>query len=180
MKKIFLFFLFVLYAFVLEADEIPIEFEYPAIAGDFYVAGTVFFPPLSVPDPDNILVIDKSTEKEVISKITVIEKWPDGSILSAEIVFPASSQRKTRYAILYGDKVRRKKSFTDASVLPTISFVVPGAGKTVESMDVSVGQINVRVDRSASIRYWWYLLPALILIFLTILRTLRTIRIQRK
>ncbi|MCM8814834.1 MAG: hypothetical protein NC937_01100 [Candidatus Omnitrophica bacterium] len=179
MKKLLLFLIPILYGLAYGGEQIQIEFEYPSITGDFYVAGTVFFPPAAAPDLKKILVMDKDTREEIPSKIVVQDNWPDGSVLSAEIVFPANSQKKGKYIIFYGDDVERKKSFVEAAVLPTVSFIVPGAGTTVENMDVSVGQINVRVDRSTNIRYWWYILPVFFLILLTVLRTLRTIRMQK-
>ncbi|MCM8758851.1 MAG: hypothetical protein NC906_03650 [Candidatus Omnitrophica bacterium] len=179
MKRFLFLILFLFIVFCYGSSQIDIEFEYPSISGDFYVAGTVFFPPSAVSTSDNIIVMDTETKSEIQSKITVQENWPDGSILSAEIIFPANRQKRTRYAIFYGEDVKRKKSFSESAVLPTVSFITPGAGKTIEDIDISVGEINVRVDRSASIRYWWYIIPAFILIFLTILRTLRTIRTQK-
>ena len=166
--------------FVLRADEIQIYFEYPDITGDFYVAGTVFFPPGSVSAVDNIIVVDKTSGNEIASNIRVQEQWPDGSILSAEIIFASNIQKKTIYLVRYGNDVKRKKTFSEPAVLPTVSFITPGSGQTDEKMDVSVGQINVRIDRSAGIRYWWYVLPAFIFIFFTVLRSLRTIRMQKE
>lgn len=179
MKKVFLFLFFSLTCFVSGSSQIKIDFDYPSINGDFYVSGNVFFPPSSVYDTSNIAVIDEKTKKEVPSKITVLEKWFDDSILSAEIIFSANQQRKTEYSILYGKDVKRKRSFSESAVLPTVSFITPGTGKTTENLDISVGQLNVRVDRSPSIRYWWYLGPMFVLIFLTLIRTRRTIKTQR-
>lgn len=179
MKKFLFLIFFVFTIFVYGSNRIEIKFEYPSISGDFYITGTVFFPPSAVFSSDNILVMDIKIKKEVQSKITVQEHWPDGSILNAEVIFPANNKEKTEYVISYGNDVKRKKSFSEAAVLPTVSFFTPGAGKTTETIDISVGQINVRVDRSAGIRYWWYVLPLFILFILTILRTARTIRTQR-
>lgn len=177
MKKSLLIFLFACNVFA--NYQMQVDFDYPSVSGDFYVAGTVFFPPGAVIHTDNIIVIDTETKKEVPSKISVQEQWPDSSILSAEIIFPANNQRKTKYAIVYGDDVKRERTFSQTGVLPTISFTTPGAGKTAETVDISVGQINVRVDKSISLRYWWYIVPVLFLIVLTIVRTLITVRSQK-
>jgi hypothetical protein len=172
MKK-FIFLLFLCgCSFLFCSEKIDISFEYPDINGDFYVSGTAFFPPSSVFSSDHILVMDMATKKEVPSKITVSEKWPDGSILSAEIIFPANTSKKTHYAIFYGNEIKRSKIFSEPAVLPTVDFFTGGTGRTAENIDVNVGQINVRVDKSISIRYWWYVLPLLVLIFLTVYRSL--------
>jgi len=172
MKKfIFLLFLFKC-NFLFCSEKIDISFEYPDIKGDFYVAGTVFFPPSSILSSDNIAVMDTATKKEVPSRITVSEKWPDSSILSAEIIFPANTGKKTAYAIFYGKEIKRGKIFSEPAVLPTVAFFTGSTGRTAENIDVSVGQINVRVDKSISIRYWWYVLPLMVLIFFTVCRSL--------
>ncbi|MGC8804376.1 MAG: hypothetical protein ACP5JO_04175 [Candidatus Ratteibacteria bacterium] len=159
MKKLILVVFVFAYVFIGWAEQIDINFEYPDIEGDFYLAGTVFFPPSSVMSVNNILVLDAGTKNEIASKITVQEKWPDDSIMSVEIIFPANSQKKTNYAIHYGSDIKRRKTFSEPAVLPTISFFPAGAGRPVENVDISVGQINVRVDKSTSIRYWWYIAP---------------------
>jgi len=161
------------------AEQIGVNFEYPDVEGDFYLAGTVFFPPSSILSINNICVLDTNTKKEIASKIVVVEKWPDDSIMSVEIIFPANSQKKTEYAISYGSDVKRRKTFSEPAVLPTVSFFPAGTGRSAENVDVSVGQINVRVDKSASVRYWWYIVPMVILLFLTVYRSVRTIRTQK-
>ncbi len=179
MKKLLLIVVVFAYVFIGRAEQIDINFEYPDIEGDFYLAGTVFFPPSSVMSVNNILILDTSTKKEIASKITVQERWPDDSIMSVEIIFPASSQKKTTYTIHYGSDIKRRKTFSEPAVLPTISFFPAGAGRPVENVDISVGQINVRVDKSTNIRYWWYIVPMAILLFLTVYRSVRTIRTQK-
>jgi len=172
MKKFIFLLLVCRCSFLFSSEKIDISFEYPGLKGDFYVSGTIFLPPASIFSSDNISVMDTVTKKEVPSKITVSEKWPDGSILSAEIIFPANASKKTQYTIFYGNEVKRNKIFSEPAVLPTISFSTGSTGRTAENIDVSVGQINVRVDKSISVRYWWYVLPLMLLIFFTVYRSL--------
>ncbi len=154
-------------------EEIKIEFEYPSFYGDFYLTGSVLFPPSSVFDVTNIIVADARTKKEIPSKIIVQQQWFDGSILEAQITFPANINRKTEYCVIYGIGVQRKNPINELAVLTTVPFYTPGYGRAEENIDVPVGQINVRIDKSSNIRYWWYIFPMSFLIILTFIRSMR-------
>lgn len=158
-------------------QEIPITFEYPAFAGDFYVSGTVALPPGALREADNLAVYSSQPDKEVQSKIDITSRWPDGSVLKARVLFPANIQRQTAYQVRYGDEIRHRNSFAEAAVLPTVSFAVGGAAQIRENMDVSVGQINVRVDRSPQIYYYWHLIPIALIIIWAWFRARRARRV---
>jgi len=151
-------------------QELSIDLSYPSYSGDFYASGTVTFPPGTVADNNHVKVVAKQTNEEVATKITILEYWLDGSIMSAEIRFAANSARKRTYSVIFGSDVKRTKNFSNAAVLPTVSFSVVGSPKDAENMNLDVGQINVRVDRSPNVRYWWHLLPIAGLITLTVIR----------
>lgn len=158
-------------------QEIQIVFEYPSFIGDFYVSGTVALPPGALRDVDNLAIYSASPDKEVQSKIIIASRWPDGSILKARLLFPANIQRPNTYQVRYGDDIRHRNSFEEAAVLPTVSFAVGGAAQIRENMDVSVGQINVRVDRSPQVYYYWHLIPITLIIILIWFRARRARRV---
>lgn len=172
-------------------------FQYPDFAGDFYLTGKVAFPPGAVQSEDNLLVKSKNLPPplsspargedslatslplegggvgggEIPCKVDVLQRWPDGSILSAEVTFAANSSRKREYVISYGDEVNRRGKITRLAVLPSVAFSVGGVPKSTENLDIDVGQINVRVDRSPGIRYYWYLLPITAVIIFSFVRS---------
>ncbi len=157
-------------------QEIQVAFEHPSFTGDFYVSGTVALPPGAVRDADQLAVYSTAPDREVQSKIAITSRWPDGSILKARVLFPANIQRRTTYQIRYGDDIRRRNSFEEAAILPTVSFAVGGAAQIRENMDVSVGQINVRVDRSPQVYYYWHVIPITLLLLLLWFRARRARR----
>lgn len=163
--------------FLVKADEkLHIDFSYPAIKGDFYVSGRVSFPPGIVSSEDNISILDSSTGEEIPSKITLTEKWPDGSVLEVEILFPANAGKKRKYIVSYGNDVKRRKKFNQTAVLPIISSSIGTSAQTKETIDIPVGELLVKVDKSPDVRYYWYILPMGLLIFLTLYRTVKNVK----
>lgn len=160
------------------SQDIPIFFNYPSFKGDFYVSGRVPFSPGAVKSKENIIVRSHKPEEEVPTKIEILRKWADGSVLSAEIIFVANVSGKWNYTLSCGDEIQRRKIFTETAVLPTISFSVGGAPKIFERVDIDVGAINVRIDKSHDIYYYWHIIPILILIALLYYRSKRTKKIQ--
>ena len=156
------------------AQEFAIQFEYPTFSGDFYLSGTVSFPPGNVRSEDQIAVFAATPPGEVQSKIQAITRWPNGAILKASVLFPANESRPSAYTLRFGEDVLRRSSFSEAAVLPAVSFAVGGVAKAVEAMDVNVGQINVRVDRSSAFHYYWHGFPITLILALTWWRTRRT------
>lgn len=165
-----IFFLLLFHSGLFAAQDFSLDFTYPDFEGDFYVSGTIVFPPSAVKSEDNIMLKAYSSGEEVPGMVTVLRKWADESILRAEIVFVANSSRPDEYIISYGEDVRRKKVFSRTAVLPTVLFSIRGSPKTSESMDVNVGRINVRVDRSSQIFYHWHIAPIILLISFSYLR----------
>ncbi len=160
-------------AYLFGAQDFPVDFTYPSFSGDFYVSGSISFPPGAVKSEKNIIVKTYDLTKEVPTKINIVRKWANESVLSAEIVFVANSSRREKYMLSYGDEVERRKIFQETAVLPIISFSIGGAPKTSEKVDIDVGRINVRVDKSPGIRYYWYIVPIVILVLLSCYRSRR-------
>ena len=154
---------------------LKIGFQYPDFTGDFYLTGNVAFPPGTVKSEENFLVRSLVPSEEIPCKAGVLQHWPDGSILSAELTFSANSSQKREYVIFYGADVRRRKKLAQLAVLPAAAFSVGGVPKSTERLDVNVGQINVRVDRSPGVRYYWYILPIVAILILMVVRSRRTI-----
>lgn len=177
MKKTLITIIFLLiYSICLSGEKLSIDFTYPSISGDFYVNGKTSFPPSSVLSEDNITVNDLNTGEEIPTKIIVIEKWPDNSILEAEILFPANTNKQRKYVLAYGKDIKRSKKFTQTAVLPIISASIGKAPQSTENINIDVGELLVKVDKSPDIRYYWYILPILFLLFLTIYRTIKNSR----
>lgn len=153
-----------------------IDFEYPLFQGDFYVAGTVSFPPGTVRSAEQLRVQSSESGEEMATCIKGIQTWPDGSLRKVEIIFPANNTRPMEHVLVFGEEIKRSRVFTEPAVLPTIAFAVSGAPRAAETMDISVGAINIRVDRSPRIYYYWHLVPIILLIFLTGYRTRRAVR----
>ena len=112
--------------------------------------------------------------------MVVIQNWPDGSVLNADIMFPVNSEKRHIYLISYGPEIRRKKSFPEPAVLPVVTFAVAGAPKQSEDINLEVGQINVRVDKSVGVRYYWNIVPLVLLLSLTWYRTKKVNQMQTK
>ncbi len=154
------------------AERSPIDFDYPAFTGDFYVSGTVYMPPGAVPTDRNVRV-ETSGRLERATFIKILERWPDGSLMSVEIMFAANSGRRTEYFLHYGENVTRRRILTKTAVLPTVSFSTVGLPRTSERVDVDVGEINVTVDRSPAIYYYAYAVPLIGLLLVTFVRSRR-------
>lgn len=153
-------------------ERAAVDFIYPSFSGEFYVAGTVTFPPGLVKTSQNILV-EKDGQGEVPIKLTVQESWPDGSILNGEVIFVAITSKQASYLLCYGDDVKGSKRMEKTAVLPTIAFSVGGAPRTEENVNMDVGTLNVTVDRSPPLHYYWHIIPITVIIVLLIIRARR-------
>jgi len=156
------------------SQEFSINFKYPSFKGDFYLSGIITFQPGAVMSEKNVIVRSLDSKNEIPTKIKIINKWADGSVLDADIVFAANSAFKQGYALLYGDDVKRDKIFSETAVLPALSFSTGGMPKASENIDVNVGQINVRVDKSSNFYYYWHVIPIVLLLLVTYYRHRRT------
>lgn len=172
-KRFNIYFIFFLYLFlispqkVFSAQDFILDFTYPSFEGDFYVSGTVSFPPSSVESEDNLIVKIYETKEEIPTNINIQKRWQDNSLLSAEIIFVANFSEKKQYELSYGREIKRFKSFSKTAVLPIISFSIRGAPKIQENLNVDVGQINVRVDKSPGFYYYWHIIPIIFIVTLT-------------
>lgn len=177
MKKIILFFVLFCGPFRIFAEQrAGIDFEYPSFTGDFYVAGKMSFPPGAVLSESNITVKNAETGEEIPSRIERTEEWPDGSLLEVTILFSANTSRKKNYVVSYGTGVGRRRIFKQAAVLPIVTSSIGGTPKTSESMDMDVGEMIIKVDKSPEIRYYWHLFPILMLILFSIYRARKNSR----
>ncbi|MCX8083209.1 MAG: hypothetical protein N3D17_07485 [bacterium] len=174
MKNIILFIFFLTgISLTIAGENLYVDFSYPAVKGDFYISGKMSFPPGTVNSEDNICVIDINTKEEISSKITITDNWPDGSVLEAEILFPANTGKQRRYVISYGSDVKRRKKFSQTAVLPIISASIGKTPQTSETIDIPVGELLVKVDKSPDVRYYWYVVPMGLIIFLTLYRAVK-------
>lgn len=153
------------------SEELSIDFTYPAFEGDFYVSGSITFPPGAVISENNIIVKIADSGKETSTFIKTQNSWPEGSIQTAQIIFSANSNKQNNYIVSFGENITRKNSFTQTAVLPTVPFSVGGAPKTEEQIDLNVGQLNVIVDKSPEIYYYWNILPISFILIVLYLRS---------
>lgn len=158
---------------IFAAQDVPINFTYPSFTGDFYVSGNVSFPPGAVKSERNVIIKHKSGRK-LPARITVLRRWPDNSVLSAGIVFAANASKKHDYVLSYGQEIRGEKAFQETAVLPAVLFSVAGSPKISERIDIDVGGINVRVDKSPGVYYYWHIIPIVLLVALAYYRCRRT------
>lgn len=173
MKKPFILACLIFSINILYAEDLPVNLEYPSFKGDFYASGRITLPPGKAPTGKNIAIKNGSTWEEVPSLITIRKKWPDGSVMSADIIFPANAEERADYKISFGGDVEGKSRFSEPAVLPTVTFSIAGSPKSAETMDMAVGQINVRVDKSSNIYYYWHIVPITILTLIVLYRTNR-------
>ncbi|HPP11937.1 MAG TPA: hypothetical protein PKW42_04315, partial [bacterium] len=106
--------------------------------------------------------------------------WPDGSVQRVEVIFTVAAGQAGHYVLVYGQDVNQKSFLRETAVLPTVSFSLAGLPPPAENMDLPVGQINVRVERSPDIRYYWHLTPLAAIVFLLFLRRRRWNRMDKK
>jgi len=163
----------VLFAPCRAAERSSIDFTYPSFEGDFYVSGTLSFAPGAVAGPAHLQVRTVSPAQEVPAKKRALETWPDGSILTMEVTFEANASRRGEYYVSYGDDVRADRTITETAVLPSVPFSAGGAPRTAENVNMDVGQLNVTVDRSPGIFYYWHLVPIVLLTALALMRARR-------
>lgn len=154
------------------SQKLELKLEYPSFDGDFYAEGVVSFSPQAVRNADQIALL-AADGSEVASKINILDSWGNGSVMKAQIIFPANASRPQKYMLAYGEDVRRQKGFEQTAVLPTVSFYAGGAPRAAENFDLNVGTINVRVDRSPGINYYWHIVPIMFLVWLTWYRARR-------
>ncbi|MCM8784778.1 MAG: hypothetical protein NC827_04980 [Candidatus Omnitrophica bacterium] len=178
-KKIIFFVFFIIKIIVKGSENLSVDFSYPDLKGDFYVNGKISFPSGSIYSDNNISVYDSKTHEEIPSKITITEKWPDSSILEVEILFLANTEKQRKYIISYGKDIKRKKKFTQTAVLPIISASIGKTPQTNEIINMPVGELLVKVDKSPDIRYYWYTVPMFALIFLTLYRARKTLKNEK-
>jgi hypothetical protein len=146
--------------------------EYPEFEGDFYAEGILSFPPRAVPSDANLAVCS-AEGVETESKVAVLKSWADGSLQKVQVVFPANAARRQKYQLVFGVEVSRSKKLAQTAVLPAVSFYAAGAPRAVENIDLNIGTLNVRVDRSPGISYYWHILPITFLGWLTWYRSRR-------
>ncbi|MGB9678133.1 MAG: hypothetical protein ACPLZ9_05880 [Candidatus Ratteibacteria bacterium] len=171
MKKSLLIIIFLSISYIcLSVEKLSIDFTYPSLKGDFYVVGKISFSPSLVISEDNITVKDLNTGEEIPSKITILERWPDNSILEVEVLFPVNANKQRKYILTYGNEINRKKKFNQTSVLPIINASIGKNPLSTESINIDVGELIVKVDRSSEVRYYWHILPISFLLFLTFYR----------
>lgn len=148
------------------AQRLELYLDYPLFDGDFYAEGIVSFPPLAVSGADNLAVY-AADGSEIASKVMVLNSWGNGSVQKAQIIFPANAARRQKYALGFGEEIRRQKGFEQTAVLPTVPFYALGAPRAAENVNLNIGTINVLVDRSPGINYFWHIIPIAFLVWLT-------------
>jgi hypothetical protein len=164
-------------SFSFEKQEI--NFFYPDYNGDFYVTGSVSFPPSAVPSINNIVIRD-SKNSEIPAKIESLNKWPDNSVMSAQITFSVNRSYKDKYIIEYGGDIIRKNIFTTTAVMPNIQFSISGAPINSEKIDESLGTLNVAFDKNPDTYDYRYILAIVLLLSISFYRAIKVRKKQNE
>ncbi len=130
----------------------------------------------AVTAPDHIRALALPGEVEVPLTVLAFTPWPDGSLMSAEVAFllePAPDRAPRSWAISWGPAARaRELAPLPDGPFPTFSLA-PELDDMQPVMDVSLGQIMVRLDAHPEYYYYWYLIPIAAILALLIYRKAR-------
>jgi hypothetical protein len=101
--------------------------------------------------------------REVPIEVTGEVAYPDGSLMFVDIRFPLTlaEARSHRYWLEAAPQGRAAKYQPQAGEeLPVMTFVLrEETSPTAPAIDVTVGQMLVRVDEHPGFYYYWYLVP---------------------
>jgi hypothetical protein len=118
--------------------------------------------PSEVPDPSVRRGAD-SGSREVPIQVTGEVAYPDGSLMFVDVCFPVTlaEARSHRYWLVAAPEGRAKEYQPEPGAsLPVITFVLPEeSGSAPPAIDMTVGQMMVRVDQHPGLYYYWYLVP---------------------
>ncbi|MBM4087346.1 MAG: hypothetical protein FJ272_21350 [Planctomycetes bacterium] len=151
------------------ADQLLVRFAEPPTGGCVAV-GSVDFPMGDLKSVETLRIVAGQDYVEVPVAILATSAWPDGSILSADIAFPVADASLS-YGVEWG-VVRRQKHFDYKPSKDTkpVSFT---AVELESSLDVTVGQLMVRVDKRAALYNHWYWIPIAAILGLLVYRKAR-------
>lgn len=158
------------------AGRAPVQFDSPTPAEGGVVAGTVRFGMGAVTSGGQIRALASPGDAEVPLAVTSTAAWPDGSLMTADVVFllePAADKSPRAWSISWGPAPRtRELTPVPTGPLPTFSV-----GSELDDMrpvlDVSVGQVMVRLDSHPEYYYYWYLIPIVAILALLLYRKAR-------
>ena len=101
--------------------------------------------------------------REVPIRVTGEVPYPDGSLMFVDVSFPVTlaEVRSHQYWLAPAPQGRASEYQPEAGVeLPPLTFVLrEDTGPATPSIDMTVGQLMVRVDQHPGFYYYWYLLP---------------------
>jgi hypothetical protein len=101
--------------------------------------------------------------REVPLQVTGEVPYPDGSLMFVDVSFPVTlaQVRSHRYWLASAPQGRTGSYEPEAGVeLPVLTFVLREEGEPPAApVDMTVGQMLVRVDQHPGFYYYWYLLP---------------------
>jgi hypothetical protein len=114
-----------------------------------------------LPSADTLRVVLEPGAVEVPAAVTGAVPWPDGSVMAANLAFPAEDVqvRNGQFWVVWGETPRaRTFQFSASSQGRTVPFVI-GAPPPAPVLDMQAGQLVVRLDKHPEYFYYWYLIP---------------------
>lgn len=129
----------------------------------------------AVTSPENIRALVTPGDEEMPLAVLSTTAWPDGSIMSAEIAFGVVPPPRACW-VTWGIAPRTKSLPAalppGAPALPRVSLG-PELDEMRPALDVSVGQVMVRLDSHPEYYYYWYLIPIVAILALLVYRKAR-------
>lgn len=131
------------------------------------IQGALSFVPGVVTSPDQFRIVEEPGSREVPVAVVGEVPYPDGSLMFVEICFPLTlEQARSKQYWLTADPEGRSLhyDYDPEGGLPTLEFSLREVGEQSgepvgPSLDMTVGELMVRVDQHPELYYYWYLIP---------------------
>jgi hypothetical protein len=128
------------------------------------VEGTLSLTPGALSSAKRFMILEEPGSREVPIQVTGEVPYPDGSLVFVDICFPVTlaEVRSHQYWLAPAPQGRASEYQPEvgAEKLPVMTFVLSEeSGPPTPTMDMTVGQMLVRVDQHPGVYYYWYLVP---------------------
>lgn len=161
---------------------IPEEAASAPPASRWLVQGTLSFTPGALPSATRFRILEEPGAqgvgaREVPIRVTGEVAYPDGSLMFLDICFPVTlaEVRSHQYWLEAAPQGRAGEYEPEVGVaLPVLAFVLREESvPSPTAIDMTVGQMLVRVDQHPGFYYYWYLVPLAGILALLLWRKVR-------